>query len=221
MIGGLACGVASWFSGGNLYLTSMAIVGVVGSAAWMLTRTFLNVEDLTQQALTAQQQAARQAEDAQLDQLAKQLRTDRDHRTKDSLSLLRSLRDEFEKLTNHPGFEVRSARFREQISQVLGAAVEQLRESYRLFERSEAVVGEARQQVIQQREAIVVEVVATVDRVQKIVDQFRTVTREDQEADLNSLQKELDISLEVARRTEQRMREIENPSKVYEEFVKE
>lgn len=221
LVGGIASGVASWFTGGNVYLTSMAIVGVVGSAAWMLTRTFLNVEDLTEQALTEQRQAARRAEDQQLDALAKQLRTDRDHRTKDSLNLLRSLRDEFEKLAERSGLELRSARFREQINQVLSAAVDQLRESYRLFERSEAVVGDARQQVVQQREVIVTEVVSTVDRVKKIVDQFRGISKAEQEADLNSLQKELDISLEVARRTEERMRELEKPNQVYEQFVKE
>jgi flagellar motility protein MotE (MotC chaperone) len=221
MIGGIASAIASWAMAGNIYLTSIAIVGVVGSAAWMLTRAFLNVEDLTDQALAAQRQAVREAENRQLDELAKTLRTDRDHRTKDSLSLLRSLRDEFEQLTTRPGVELRSARFREQIGQVLNAAVEQLRESFRLFERSEAVVGEARQRIIDQREQIVGEIVGTVDRLQRIVQQFRTASQDDKTMDLNSLQQELDSSLEIARRTEERMREIENPSKNYETFVKE
>jgi signal transduction histidine kinase len=220
MIGGIACAVASWLMGGNVYLTSLAIVGTVGSLAWMLTRTFLNVEDLTDQAKAAERQAARDAENRQLDEFAKTLRTDRDHRTKDSLNLLRSLRDEFEQLTARPGLEMRSARFREQIGQVLNASVLQLRESYRLFERSEAVVAEARQKVVQQREQVVAEVVVAVDRLQKIVDQFRAITREDS-PDLNSLQKELDESLEIAKRTEERMRELENPNKNYESFVKE
>lgn len=221
MIGGIASAVASWAVGGNIYLTSIAIVGVVGSAAWMLTRTFLNVEDITQQALSAERQAARDAENQKLDELAKSLRTDRDHRTKDSLNLLRSLRDEFEQLTAEPGREMRSARFREQIGQVLGAAVEQLRESLRLFERSEAVVGEARQKIIDQREQIVGDIVGTVDRLQKIVGQFRTASQDDRDLDLATLQQELDQSLEIAKRTEERMREIENPSKIYETFVKE
>jgi uncharacterized membrane protein YheB (UPF0754 family) len=221
MFGGIASAIASWAMGGNVYLTSIAIVGVVGSAAWMLTRVFLNVEDLTDQALAAQRQAVREAENRQLDELAKTLRTDRDHRTKDSLSLLRSLRDEFEQLTTRPGVELRSARFREQIGQVLNAAVEQLRESFRLFERSEAVVGEARQRIIDQREQIVGEIVGTVDRLQRMVQQFRTASQDDKALDLNFLQQELDASLEIARRTEVRMREIENPSKNFESFVKE
>jgi uncharacterized membrane protein YheB (UPF0754 family) len=221
MFGGIASAIASWAMGGNVYLTSIAIVGVVGSAAWMLTRVFLNVEDLTDQALAAQRQAVREAENRQLDELAKTLRTDRDHRTKDSLSLLRSLRDEFEQLTTRPGVELRSARFREQIGQVLNAAVEQLRESFRLFERSEAVVGEARQRIIDQREQIVGEIVGTVDRLQRMVQQFRTASQDDNALDLNFLQQELDASLEIARRTEVQMREIENPSKNFESFVKE
>lgn len=208
-------------SGGSAYLTALAIAGIAGSAAWVLTRTFLKIEELTQGALDAQRDDARRAEEDALDELARQLRTDRDHRTKDSLSLLRSMRNEFESLTARPGLENRSARFREQISQVINAAADQLRESYRLFERSEAVVSQARDQVVQQREAIVTEVVSTVERVKKIVDQFRSISKADQDADLDSLQKELDFSLQVAKRTEERMREIENPSKVHEEFVKE
>jgi flagellar motility protein MotE (MotC chaperone) len=221
MIGGIASAAASWAVGGNIYLTSIAIVGVAGSAAWMLTRAFFNVEDLTDQALAAERQAARESENRQLDDLAKTLRTDRDHRTKDSLNLLRSLRDEFEQLTSRPGVELRSARFREQIGQVLNAAVEQLRESFRLFERSEVVVGEARQNVLDQRERIVGEIVGTVARLQQIVDHFRVASQDDKALDLGALQKELDLSLEIAKRTEERMREIENPSKNYESFVKE
>lgn len=222
MLGGIACGLASRFvTSGNTTLIALSIVGVAGSAAWMLTRTFLNVEELTDQALDAQRQAKRQAEEEQLDALAKQLRTDRDPRTKDSLSLLRSLRNEFESLANRPGFHIRSAQFREQIGQVLGAATEQLRESFRLFERSESVVGEARQQVLQQRDGIVLEVVATVTRVQKIVDQFRSITKEDQVADLDQLQQELDDSLEVAKRTEERMKELEQPNKNYQDYLKQ
>lgn len=221
MVGGIACGLASWLAGGNLYLTSMAIVGIAGSTAWLLTRSLLNIEDLTQQALDAKAQSARQLENQRLDQLARQLRTDRDHRTQDSLNLLRSLRDEFEELTNRPGLEMRSARFREQISQVLEAAVEQLRESYRLFERSESVVGQPRDQVLADRETLVVQVVATVDRLKLIVAQFRTVAGEAREADLTALQNELDLSLQVAKRTEERMRELEDPSRVHQQFIQE
>lgn len=219
MLGGLGCGLASWLTGGNTYLTSLSILGVAGSAAWMLTRTFLNVEELTDQALAAKQDAARQAKDAELDQLAKQLRTDRDPRTKDSLSLLRSLRDEFEQLTDRPGFQLRSIRFREQITQVLDVATEQLRESFRLFERSEAIVGDARKQVLEQRDKIVQDVVATVQRVQGIVDQFRSITKEDQETDLQSLQDELDVSLEVAKRTEERRRELDQPNRLDKQYL--
>lgn len=219
MLGGLGAGLASWITGGNAYLTALSILGIAGSAAWMLTRTFLNVEELTDLALAAKQQSDRQAKDALLDDLAKQLRTDRDPRTKDSLSLLRSLRDEFEQLADRPGFQLRSARFREQIGQVLDAATEQLRESFRLFERSEAIVGDTRKQVLDQREKIVQDVVATVQRVQSIVDQFRGITKEDQEQDLQSLQEELDVSLEVARRTEERMRELEQPSRIDKQFL--
>lgn len=221
LVGGLVAGAASVAVGGSLMLTSLAVVGIVGGAAWLVAGTVLNVEALTDQALAAQQQASQASENQQLDLLARQLRTDRDHRTQDTLTLLRSLREDFELAASRPGVERRSARFREQIGLVFQATVEKLRESYRLMQQSETVVGQPRQQFLDQRETVVAQAMETTNKLRDITQQFMAAIQDDSQANMESLQKELELSLEIAKRTEQRMKELENPSAQYESYIKE
>lgn len=221
LVGGLVAGAASLAVGGSIVLTGIAVVGIVGGATWLLAGTVLNVEKLTDQALAAQQQASLASENEQLDLLARQLRTDRDHRTQDTLTLLRSLRVDFERAAGRPGVERRSARFREQIGQVFQATVEKLRESYRLMQQSETVVGQPRQQFLDQREAVVLQAIEATNKLRSITKQFMAAIEDDSQSNMESLQKELEISLEIAKRTEQRMKELENPSAQYESYIKE
>jgi paraquat-inducible protein B len=145
--------------------------------------------------------------------LAAQLKKDQDHRTQDYLTLLRSLRDDFQETANRTGIQGRSAKIREQVSLVFAAAVEQLRQSYSLWELSQELRGESRKKVLANREQVLAEIGATVDRLQVTVTQFQDLIRRDEKVDLASMREELDATMRVARRTEERMRqELDNSS---------
>lgn len=221
LVGGAVAGLASWVVGGSLILTTLAVAGIGGGLVWMIARTALNAETLTEQAMEAQRQSLRDDENRQLDNLARQLRTDRDHRTQDTLKLLRELRDDFEIVAKRPGAELLSARIAEQISQIFQSAVNQLRESFRLMERAESVVGDARDQILNERDNLVREVQGTADRLQSVIRQYQQMRPDSQESHLKTIQDELNTNLEIARRTEQRMQELENPLKSHESFLKE
>lgn len=221
IVGGALAGLASWVLGGSDPLNLLAVLGIGGGSIWMIASTLLNVRGLTQQALDAERQSLRDAEDRELDLLARQLLTDRDHRTQDSLKLLRGLRDDFERISKKPGSELLSARIAEQISQIFQCAVGQLRESFRLMERAEVVVGDSREQLLKQRNALVVEVQSTTERLAAVIKQYQDLRPDSQEQELNVLKDELDANLEIARRTEQRMKELENPLSIHESFLKE
>ena len=221
MVGGAIAGLASWAVGGSFALTTLAIVGIGGGVLWMIAKTVMNVEGLTEQAMEAQQKAIRDAEEQELDRLARLLRTDRDHRTQDALVLLRALRDDFERAAKRPGAELLSARISQQISQIFQSAVKQLREAFGLKERAESVVGEARSQLLEQRDRLVQEVLETSGRLQSILLQYQQMRPDNQEHDLKALNDELDANLQIARRTEQRMKELENPLMTHESFLKE
>ncbi len=100
------------------------------------------------------------------DRLMEKLEADKDERTQDYLILLRSLRDDFQNHTSQPGVQMRSARVREQVSAIFNAAVEQLGNSFKLWELSENLGGESRRKVLANRELILKEVSATIDRLQ-------------------------------------------------------
>ncbi len=218
IVGGISAGLLSWATSGSSYLTGAAVVGILGGIGWMLTRMIFKVEAITEEAMQAELDQRLRRENEELDRLARQLRTDRDHRTQDYLTLLRSMREEFEKAAYQPGVQFRSARVREQVSLVFQAAVDQLRQSYRLWELSENLVGEARDKVLANREQVLSEIGATVDRLQATVDQFHELLGKDEKVDLAAMREELEATMRIAQRTEQRMREIENPAGNYESF---
>ncbi len=221
IVGGISAGLLSWATGGAAYLTGAAIVGILGGVGWMLTRMIFKVEDITEEVMQAALDKQLRDEKQALDQLARQLRSDRDHRTQDYLTLLRSMRDDFEKAAQRPGVQIRSARVREQVGQVFNAAVEQLRQSYRMWELSENLVGQARDKVLANREQVLSEIHVTVERLQATVEQFNELMKSDQKVDLASMREELEATMRAAQRTELRMRELEQPTTNYESFNQE
>lgn len=221
IVGGISAALLSWASAGNAYMTGAAAVGILGGVGWMLTRMIFKVEDITDKAMQAELNKRLAEESQALDDLARQLRTDRDHRTQDYLTLLRSLRQDFEDTANQPGTKFRSAQLREKVGLVFEAAVDQLRQSYRLWELSENLAGPARDKVLANREQVLTEIDATIDRLQTTVKQFQYMIKADNTVDLATMRDELDATMRIAKRTEERMRQIENPTGNYDSYTRE
>ncbi|MCA9126820.1 MAG: hypothetical protein KDB22_07040 [Planctomycetales bacterium] len=222
IVGGLSAGLLSWGAGGgNGFLTVAALAGVLGGIGWMVTRVIFKVEEITDRAMQAQLDQQTGEENRRLDQLAALLRTDRDHRTQDYLTLLRSMRSNLEDAVRESGRQFRSAQIREKFSQIFGAAIDQLRQSYRLWELAQKLDGPARDETLTERETVLSEIQATVERMRSTVNQFQEMMRTENKADLASMRSELDATMEIAKRTEQRMREIEHASDGHEAYVQE
>lgn len=208
IVAGATAGLLAWATGSS-YLSGAAIIGILGGVGWMITRLIFRVEAITEDVMRVDFEEKRRLENQRLDELARHLRTDRDHRTQDYLTLLRSLRNDVERLADDSGIRMRSANVREKIDQVFHAAIEQLGESFKLWELSENLVGDARKKVLQNREQVLQEVQATIDRMNSAVTQFKELMRREDKVDLSSMADELDATLRVAKRTEERMREID------------
>jgi signal transduction histidine kinase len=212
MVGGLSAAMLSWAGGGVRALSAAAAAGILGGLGWMFTRMIFRLEQITARALQVQAAEQQRAQAAELDELRQQLLRDRDPRTQNYLTLLRSLRDEFLEAAERPGFALRSADLRERMQQIFNAAVAQLRETLRLRKLAQELVGAQRTSVQQDREKVLEEISETVAHMRTVVSHFKTVTGMDQKTDLAALRDELDVSLRVAKRTEQRMRELEQPT---------
>jgi paraquat-inducible protein B len=202
-------------------LTLVAGASLLGGVGWMMTRMIFKVESITEQVMQAELDERLRREQRELDELAEKLRSDRDHRTQDYLTLLRSVRGDFEEAAGRPGIQFRSAKICEQVSLVFKAAVRQLELSYDRWELAENLVGSARQKVLDEREHVLAEVEETIDRLKSTVRQFQEIVKSEDNVDLASMREELETTMRIAKRTEERMREIENPSAASESFIRE
>jgi hypothetical protein len=210
-VGGISAGLLSWAAGGIDAFTAAAAIGILGGVGWMATRVIFMVEQITDAAMKLQVEQQVKASNERLDQLKRELETDGDSRTQEYLTLLRSLRDDFLAASNRSGVQQRSSQLRERVNEVFEAAVAQLRETLEIARLAESLTGDARRRVLADREKLINEVGKTVDHLRTTIHEFHLLTQGDQRPDLTALREELEASMRVAKRTEERLREIESP----------
>ena len=221
IVGGISAGMLSWAMNGNSSLTLAAGLGILGGIGWMMTRILFKIESITEDAMRFVQEQASKSESLQLDQFMQQLATTGDDRTQDYFTLLRSVRNDFQETASQPGVQMRSARVREQVDSIFDATVEQLRHSHKLWELSRSLNSDARRTVLASREAVLKEIGETVERLNATVMQFKDLVRKDKKVDLASMRTELEATMRVAQRTEERMREIENSTSANDTSIRE
>lgn len=221
IVAGVSAGLLSWAGGGVEFLTFTAGATVLGGVGWMLTRLIFKVEEITERALKFQLNQRVREENERLDQLALRLRADRDHRTQDYLTLLRSLREDFRGEASRPDLRFRSSELGAQLDDVFNAAIAQLLQAHKLWELSEKLVGTARKEVLANREKSLQEVDQTIKHMQSVVNQFRELAESKETVDLAELRKELEETMRVAKRTEERMRELEQTSSTKDTLTRE
>lgn len=178
----------------------------LGSVAVQLAS---GVEGLEKQASDdlAKIQLAR--EEARLSELQTRLRADRDHRTKDCLGLARQARADFQAALNKTESRFAMLQFGKQFDQLFWATIEQLEHSLKLYEQADRMVDAGREKILQERETLVGELAVAADRLRQVADKIRIKSTTDRDADIGILTKELDDSLEIAKRVDQRLKELE------------
>jgi hypothetical protein len=209
VVAGLICWGLSWAAGGVGVLAVAGTVAVAGGLVWMVGRTFLQLDKITARAGKALQDQIRQQEDERIENLLRNLRLDRDFRTKDYVTILREARAEFEKFADQPSIQARSLPIVGQVRQLFWSAISELEQSYKLFELSDRLVGDQRTELIAQREELLKQVNASAEKLKSAVVQFRRLYNQDNDVDIAALQDDLDVSIKIAARTEARMKELE------------
>ncbi len=220
IVAGASAWLISWASGGIDPLNVVGLVGVLGGLGWMGTRIVFQLDKITAR-ISAQEQAlilAKQEE--RLTTILSKLRYDRDPRTDNYLTLLRKARSDFDNLAEEPQMLVRALELRSKVNMLFWAAVEQLERSFEAYQLSERLLGQERQEVLQKREAILTDVKETIVQLQRAVDQMQVINDKERSTDLSSLRDDLDESLRIAAKTEERLREMSGETD-YSEFLKE
>jgi hypothetical protein len=220
IVAGASAWLISWASGGVSALNIAGLIGVLGGVGWLGTRFIFMLESIVQKVHTEDQAKILKAQEQRLAAVLKRMRYDRDPRTDDYFMLLRKARDDFNELAEKPNMIVRGLDLRAHVNTLFWAAIEQLDRSYYAFELSEQLLGEERKNVVAKREEILADVKKSVEQLQDAVEQFQKASDKENSTDLSSLRDELDESLRIAARTEERMRELEG-KKDYSEYLRE
>ncbi len=209
IVAGASAWIVSWGLGGVTPLTIGGLVGVLAGVGWMGTRIIFQLDAITERTLRFAEEKATREVEGRIDMLVEKLGKLQDHRAIDYLTILRESRREFVQMAGQPGQQARSLQVVRQVHQLFWAAIEQLEQSYKLSELAERLRSKERQEIIARNEQNLAEIKATADRLTVAVDHFRRLSLREKRGELNELGEELDESLKVAHRTEERMRKIE------------
>jgi hypothetical protein len=206
--GGLTAWIASWAMGGNAAMNFAGLAGVMTGIGVLATRLILQLDKITNAAYehTVEKQRRKQAE--ALEHLRERLVRDRDPRTQNCLEELRHLYARLKEKVDEG--HVNSAAFGviEGVDRIFRTCIEQLEHSVDLWETARRMRGSARDQILAQRESLVVEICETVDHLGKSVEKFHAVTTNKNRSELARLRGELDQSMEVARQVARRTEEL-------------
>lgn len=205
MVGGLSAWLLSWGMDGNLWLNLAGLAGVLGGVGLTATRLIFGLEEITQNAYEYIAEEERRARDAALDALAAKLHGDQDPRTQTYLRDLRELYARLQRSAHREEVPVAARSVLEKVDRLFWAAVKHLEHSYDLWETAARSAGTARRSILQEREQVLDEVRKTTEHLGRTVQQFQAFRRNESESELAKLREELDETMQVARRAEERV----------------
>jgi len=196
---------------GSAFLGAMLIGvgGVLGSGGMFLTKMILGRDERVKKIVEESRDKAKQNKLKQLDHFHHRLTMDGDSRTEDSMQDLRSLRQAFGQLDKIAPDLNRAMidEIRKRSEELFQQCVSSLEKSLQLWKTADSLASEkARKPILEQREKLVSEVIGTVEHMSQTLAAVQGITnKSDGDARLQQLRGELDQSLEVAKRVEQRV----------------
>ena len=211
IVGGASAWLLSWAGGGGSdMLNLVGLAGVLGGIGWFATRFIFQLDSISEKAMQDLAKEAFQNEENHLNELQKRLATDKDPRTEQYLILLRENRAELEKLAQTPGIQIRSLEILKQARQLFWAATDQLDQSLKMYQLAQKLSGEQKQGVLAQREHCLSEARESAEHLRDAIATFRQFTDKNLQRDMDSLQLDLAESIQAAKRSEERLRDLQN-----------
>ena len=187
----------------------VGLVGMIASAGTFLTKLILGKDNRVKQLIEESRNKAKFDKKKALDHFHHRLGMDGDKRTEIAMQDLRSLRQAFQQLDkiapdlNRAIVEDIQQRSEELFQQ----CVSSLEKTLQLWKTAESLASKtARKPILKQREKLVAEVVQTVEHMSQTLASVQGMTsRRDGDIRLQRLRSELDQSLDVAKKVEQRV----------------
>lgn len=213
-LGGASGLIVSWAVGGGPLGTVAGLAGILGGVGALATRWIFGTEAAAAKVHAELEAEQVRAKDRQLDDLAGRLLQDEDPRTEELLGELRRLYAQFQPqgrwsngLSLHAASEIRS-----QVEKLFQGCIICLERSLDLYQSSkEMETRSGKKQAKEARKRVLEEVEASIEQLARTLDEVAALSLvgPDQEEHLARVRQELDQSLEVARRVEERMKSLE------------
>ena len=188
-----------------------AVIGGVIGLGVLAKRWFVGRRRIEEKAAFDLDRRAKLSRRRQLDLLNAKLLRDGDPRTNQALRGLRDLEARFERLSESKLHRPAPIEVITKVRQLIDDSFRSLDRSFELHETArEVITDEARERVERARERVLDEVQASVDQLVVTLDSIRTLgIGGDEQIQLAEIRRELDMSLDVARRVDERMRSLE------------
>jgi hypothetical protein len=212
VVGGLSGVIFGWMVGS----ATMALGGVVGALVGFGIFASRMIFGLDKIAKKAQDQVLREHEEEKnriLDDLENKLKEDRDPRPEVCLRELRSLHM---LLNSSSGSWV--APVKDDFERLFEICVRQIEKTDSLWRASRNANGVAGKTLKRERERIVQEIEATTLQLMKTIEQFKTQSVQESSSELAEARKELERTIEVAKKVDQRLADIGNKGYDPKEF---
>jgi hypothetical protein len=199
---GSTIGLIGWAGELSVYCIFSGMAGILVGVGVMLTKLIFNVEGLTEKAFNDWKNQAEDEFERKLDELAENLK--KTDVAKDE-NFLRDLRQSFKTYKGHIKEEKipNNLEVSEKLIKLFNGCIEQLNESYTLWESTLSMSGNLKKETLKHRSHILEDIDMAVDSFSKTVRELIELKKEKE--DLSALTKELGNSVDVAKKTEERL----------------
>jgi hypothetical protein len=212
-LGASALTVAWGLDQGTGFLAFMGVTGLIAAVGAVATQWVLGSDKLMRRAFEALQAEDARKQEESLDRLDRRLQGDDDPRPEQCLRDLRQLYQGFKRDTAWTGRigERSAVEIANKVEKLFQACIISLERSQELMESAARMkTPAARKTSLESRERLLDEVRASVEQLAHTIDGVQSLAMEkSKEQDLALVRQELDESLEVARRVEERMQTLE------------
>lgn len=195
----------------------VGVLGLLGAAGTSVTSFFSNFDEMADRAVKAYKLQEIQEKETALDELDANLKKDRDPRDQTYLREIRAVYKTFLKdIAEGKYCDYVTNDTLKQLEEMFQAVVASLKYSYDLWEDSNEASGDVRKRILQEREHVITEVGASVERMTASISNIRALSFKSKKEDLRDMRDRLKDNLEIARRTQERVQALEKPG--YERF---
>lgn len=208
--------LGSWAIGGVSVLTFGGIAAVLTGAGIFASRLIFGLDKLTERAYQYTQEHEQKSQLRSLQQLHRRLENDRDPRTERLLRQLWTLYKDIKEAVDQGKIKVAAREVLDGVNQMFHVCVDHLDRSFELWKTSQKMMGESRDRVLQQRETLIEEVLNSCDYLEQTIDNLHFETTQKSKTNLAQMRAELDETIRVAKKAEERTNTLTEEVKTYD-----